>query len=134
MTLIVPVESILARATARSRTVYTHLLTTSGAAMDMESGWSSSYLTQQALADDLDISVTTTERALRGLRHLGICRVIPWPGAATETQLRVADIRLRPVFGPAANFLDQSRLIDAAVRLLQAEWAEILDETRKRSN
>lgn len=130
----ISVERILARSTERARLFYTHMLTMPGAMMDFESGWSCSYMTQQCVADDLGYSVTTAERALRDLRELGICRILPWPGAATETQLRVADIRLSSPFGPAMRFLAAEDLVDAAVHLLHREWDEILTESRGGSN
>lgn len=130
----ISVDSILARTTERARLFYTHMLTMPGATMDFESGWSSSYATQQQIADDLGYSVTTAERAIRDLRRISVCRVLAWPGTATETQLRVSDIRLSSPFGPVMQFLTQADLVDAAIRFLHREWEEILAESHGRGS
>jgi hypothetical protein len=121
----ISVDSILARTTDRARFFYTHMVTMPDAFMDFESGWSCSYATQSQIAEDLGCSVTTAERAIRDLRSIAVCRVLAWPGAATETQLRVADVKISSPFGPVMRWLTEDDRIDAAIHILRREWEEI---------
>lgn len=121
----ISVDSILARTTERARFFYTHMVTMPGAWMDFESGWSSHFATQSQVAESLGCSVTTAERAIRDLREVAVCRVFAWPGAVTETQLRVADVKISSPFGPVMRWLTPDEAVDAAIRVLNQEWEEI---------
>ncbi|MFH9731890.1 hypothetical protein [Streptomyces sp. NPDC017260] len=121
MDLQIPVDEILERAPDRARIAYTNLITHHGSRFDEHTGWSCAYLTQQELADEMKVCLRTATRAVSDLRGVGLVRVLVWPGAQTETQIRVGDIAVASPFGPVR--MEQKRmphhqLVDCAIRLL----------------
>lgn len=124
MSLEIPVDEILARVPVRARTAYTNLLTHENSRYDQTTGWSCAYLTQQDLADHMQVCLRTATRALSDLRAMGLARVLAWPGAQTETQVRVGSIAITSVFGPVQASLEKMphhQLVDCAIRLLVKE-------------
>lgn len=120
----IPVDEILARVPERARTAYTNLVTHKDSRYDQATGWSCAYLTQQDLADEMQVCLRTATRAVSDLRDMGLVRVLPWPGARTETQVRVGPVPIASVFGPIR--IEQERmlphqLVDLAIGLLLAE-------------
>lgn len=121
MDLRIPVEEILERAPERARIAYTNLITHEESMYDQNSGWSCAYLTQQQLADEMRVCLRTATRAVSDLRGIGLVRVLAWPGAATETQIRVSDIAVASPFGPVQmeqKLMPHHQLVDCAIRLL----------------
>lgn len=121
MTLEILVEEILARVPERARTAYTNLLTHGETRYDANTGWSCAYLTQQDLADEMKVSLRTATRAVSDLRGVGLVRVLTWPGARTETQIRVGDISVASPFGLIRieqEKLPHHQLVDCAIRML----------------
>ncbi|WP_167503158.1 hypothetical protein [Streptomyces malaysiensis] len=121
MEMQVSVEDILRRLPFRAKVAYTNLVTHAESRYDADTGWSCAYITQQDLADDMEVCLRTATRAMRDLRECGLVRVLVWPGARTETQVRIADIGVTSVFGPARIMqenLPRHQLVDLAIRLL----------------
>ncbi|MFC9505389.1 helix-turn-helix domain-containing protein [Streptomyces sp. NPDC057002] len=121
MTLDIPVEEILARVPERARVAYTNLVTHRDSRFDEKTGWSCAYITQDALACEMGVSLRTTTRALSDLRRFGLVRVLAWPGAETETQIRVSSVSVASPFGPirmAQEQLPHHKLVDCAIALL----------------
>ena len=135
MSLEIPVDEILARAPERARTAYTNLVTHRESRYDAHTGWSCAYITQQDLADEMDRSLRTATRALNDLRRIGLVRILAWPGARTETQVRVGPVAIASVFGPIRQAQEQMphhQLVDCAIRLLVQSNRE-LEETMPES-
>lgn len=133
MTPSIPVEHILHRAPERARAAYTNLVAHPQSFFDGMTGWSCTLIQQKDLADEMGCSLRTTERALADLRELGLARVLAWPHARTETQVRVTDVTLSSVFGPVREFqerMNAEQLVDEAVRMLLAEWRSFEEEMR----
>ncbi|MFF8283355.1 hypothetical protein ACF06W_11600 [Streptomyces albus] len=121
--LPVPVEDILQRLPERARLAYTSLLTNADSLYDGDTGWSCAYITQQALADEMYVCLRTATRAIRDLRFSGLVRVLAWPGARTETQVRVASVDVSSPFGPVQSELrhcTKHQLVDRAIQQLRA--------------
>ncbi|MFE4527089.1 hypothetical protein ACFRMO_07810 [Streptomyces anulatus] len=130
MGLDIAVEEILARVPARARTAYTNLITHENTRYDADTGWSCAYVTQQGLADDMKVSLRTATRAVNDLRRIGVLRVHVWPGAVTETQVRVSDVPVASIFGPvrmAQRQMPHQQLVDWAIRLLVQQNCEFED-------
>lgn len=128
MSLEIPVEEILARVPERARSAYTNLVTHQESKYDEHTGWSCAYLTQQDLADEMRVCLRTATRAVSDLRGIGLVRVLVWPGARTETQVRVSSIPVASVFGPVRLVQEQMphhQLVDCAIRLLVNENREL---------
>lgn len=124
MSLEIPVDEILARVPERARNAYTNLVTHSESRYDAHTGWSCAYLTQQDLADEMNVCLRTATRAVSDLRSIGLVRVLTWPGAKTETQIRVGDVPVASVFGPvryAQEHMPHHQLVDCAIHLLVKE-------------
>ncbi|MGW3153699.1 hypothetical protein [Streptomyces sp. NPDC001089] len=124
MSLEIPVDEILARVPERARNAYTNLVTHENSRYDEETGWSCAYLTQQDLADEMKVCLRTATRAVTDLRNIGLVRVLVWPGARTETQIRVGHIPVASVFGPvrlAQEQMPHHQLVDVAIRILVNE-------------
>jgi hypothetical protein len=120
----IPVDEILARVPERARTAYTNLVTHKDSRFDENTGWSCAYITQQDLADEMKVCLRTATRALSDLRAIGLVRVLAWPGAQTETQVRVGNVPIASVFGPirmAQERMPHHQLVDCAIRLLVKE-------------
>lgn len=103
----ISMEEILQRVPERARTAYTAMITQETSLFDSETGWSSFYLTQAQLAEEMEVCLRTVNRAVADLKKIGVVRIFTWPGAATETQVRVADVEVRRVslspFGPVIS-------------------------------
>lgn len=124
MSLEIPVDEILARVPERARAAYTNLVTHKDSRYDQNTGWSCAYITQQGLAEEMRVCLRTATRALSDLRTIGLVRVLAWPGAQTETQVRVGHIPIASVFGPvrlAQEQMPHHQLVDCAIRLLVKE-------------
>ncbi|MEV7902185.1 hypothetical protein [Streptomyces anulatus] len=127
MGLDIAVDEILTRVPARARTAYTNLLTHKDTRYDEHTSWSCAYVTQQDLADEMKVSLRTATRAVGDLRRVGVLRVHVWPGAATETQVRVSDVPVASIFGPvrmAQRRMPHPQLVDWAIRLLVQQNCE----------
>jgi hypothetical protein len=88
---------------------------------DAETGWSCAYMTQQDLADEMRVCLRTATRAMKDLREFGLVRVLVWPGARTETQVRVGHVSVASPFGPmqaAQRRLPHHQLVDTAISVL----------------
>jgi len=121
MSLEIPVDEILARVPERARTAYTNLVTHQESRYDENTGWSCAYITQQDLADEMKVCLRTATRALSDLRAIGLVRVLAWPGAKTETQVRVGAVPIGSIFGPirmAQEQMPHHQLVDCAIRML----------------
>ncbi|WP_329147291.1 hypothetical protein OIU91_16880 [Streptomyces sp. NBC_01456] len=95
---------------------------------DGQTGWSCAYITQQALADEMFVCLRTATRAIRDLRDVGLVRVLTWPGARTETQVRIDSVDISSPFGPVQAALVRSpkqHLIDKAIAQLVATNKEL---------
>ena len=99
MSLEIPVDEILARVPERARAAYTNLVTHKDSRYDQSTGWSCAYITQQDLADEMSVCLRTATRALSDLRAIGLVRVLAWPGALTETQIRIDPVSVASPFG-----------------------------------
>ncbi|MFE5853223.1 hypothetical protein ACFQ61_08375 [Streptomyces sp. NPDC056500] len=124
----IAVEEILEHVPERARIAYTYLVTSAKSEYDQETGWSCAYITQQALADEMYVCLRTTTRAIRDLKDAGLVRVLSWPGARTETQVRIDDIDVSSPFGPINA--DQERqprhvLVQQAIAQLLAHNREL---------
>ncbi|MEV6310005.1 hypothetical protein AB0M10_15570 [Streptomyces sp. NPDC051840] len=122
--LPVAVEDILARTPERAQMAYTNLVTSATTQYDAESGWSCAYITQQALADEMFVCLRTATRAIRDLREVGLVRLLVWPGAKTETQIRVAPVDISSPFGPVQAELARAprqQLVERAITQLMAQ-------------
>ena len=121
MSLEIPVDEILARVPARARTAYTNLITHEETRYDEDTGWSCAYLTQQDLADEMRVCLRTATRAVSDLRSIGLVRVLAWPGAQTETQIRVRSIPVESPFGlirMEQERMPHHQLVDCAIGML----------------
>lgn len=119
--LPITVEEILSRAPERARLAYTSLVTSAESRYDGQTGWSCAYITQQALAEEMFVCLRTATRAIRDLRDVGLVRVLSWPGARTETQVRIDAVDISSPFGPVQAALSRSSkqlLIDKAIAQL----------------
>lgn len=128
MSLDIAVDEILARVPERARNAYTNLLTHKDTRYDEATGWSCAYVTQQRLADEMKVSLRTATRAVNDLRRIGVLRVHVWPGAVTETQVRVSDVPVASVFGPVRmeqRLMPHQQLVDWAIRLLVQQNCEL---------
>lgn len=126
--LPIAVEDILSRAPERARLAYTSLVTNAESRYDGQTGWSCAYITQQALADEMFVCLRTATRAIRDLRDVGLVRVLSWPGARTETQVRIDAVDISSPFGPVQAALVRSpkqHLIDKAIAQLRAQNREL---------
>lgn len=126
--LPIAVEDILSRAPERARAAYTNLVTNAESHYDGQTGWSCAYITQQALADEMFVCLRTATRAIRDLRDVGLVRVLTWPGARTETQVRIDSVDISSPFGPVQAALVRSpkqHLIDKAIAQLVATNKEL---------
>ncbi|MET9360365.1 hypothetical protein ABZX93_05600 [Streptomyces sp. NPDC006632] len=126
--LPIAVEDILSRAPERARDAYTSLVTNTESRYDAETGWSCAYITQQALADEMFVCLRTATRAIRDLRNVGLVRVLAWPGARTETQVRIDSVDISSPFGPVQAALMRSpkqHLIDKAIAQLVSTNREL---------
>ncbi|MGW3272800.1 hypothetical protein ACWDFH_15185 [Streptomyces kronopolitis] len=126
--LPISVEDILSRAPERARLAYTSLVTNAESRYDAETGWSCAYITQQALAEEMFVCLRTATRAIRDLRNVGLVRVLTWPGAQTETQIRIDSVDISSPFGPVQASLVRSpkqHLIDKAITQLVAQNREL---------
>lgn len=124
MNLEIPVDEILARVPERARNAYTNLVTHAESRYDEATGWSCAYLTQQDLADEMKVCLRTATRAVTDLRGIGLVRVLAWPGARTETQIRVGHVPVASVFGPirlAQEQMPHHQLVDCAIHILVSE-------------
>lgn len=129
----ISVYDILVRVPVRAQEAYTCLLVHTETNFDPITGWSYAYIGQDDLAAEMDCSATTAKRALSDLRNVGLARVLAWPGARTETHLRVADIRIDSVFGPMQLFheaLPRGMQVDLAIGFLLRQWGELELEYR----
>lgn len=125
----VPVAAILQRVPQRARDTYHALLAHSGTRYDRVTGWAYAYIPQEELAGFMGCGLRTVTRAVADLRGVGIARVLSWPGATTETSLRVDDIPVElSVFGPLRlmQLTNDSVTVDQAVAKLIQEYDEIL--------
>lgn len=125
----VPVTALLGRVPVRAVHAYHALVTHPDTCVDQVSGWASSYLTQEVLAEYMGMSIRTLSRSIADLRGIGVCRVLTWPGAQTETSVRVADIAVPDsVFGPVRmrQAADTAAAVDSAISVLVREFDEIL--------
>lgn len=121
MSLEIPVDEILARVPERARTAYTNLVTHKSSRYDQDTGWSCAYVTQQDLADEMKVCLRTATRALSDLRTIGLVRVLAWPGAQTETQVRVGSVCVESPFGlirMEQERMPHHQLVDCAIRML----------------
>ncbi|MEV8399209.1 hypothetical protein [Streptomyces niveus] len=121
-------EDILSRAPERARAAYTNLVTNAESHYDGQTGWSCAYITQQALAEEMFVCLRTATRAIRDLRDVGLVRVLTWPGARTETQVRIDSVDISSPFGPVQAALVRSpkqHLIDKAIAQLVATNREL---------
>ncbi|WP_369042217.1 hypothetical protein [Streptomyces sp. Midd1] len=121
MSLEIPVDEILARVPERARTAYTNLVTHKDSRYDQNTGWSCAYITQQDLADEMKVCLRTATRAVSDLRAYGLVRVLAWPGAQTETQVRVGSIPVDSPFGliqMERTAMPHHQLVDCAIRML----------------
>ncbi|MET8342442.1 hypothetical protein [Streptomyces microflavus] len=121
-------EDILSRAPERARSAYTNLVTNAESHYDGQTGWSCAYITQQALAEEMFVCLRTATRAIRDLRDVGLVRVLTWPGARTETQIRIDSVDISSPFGPVQAALVRSpkqHLIDRAIAQLVATNKEL---------
>lgn len=121
MDLRIPVDEILDRAPDRARLAYTNLVTHAESRYDEYTGWSCAYLTQQDLADEMKVCLRTATRAVSDLRSVGLVRVLAWPGARTETQIRISDVAVASPFGPVRmeqRRMPHHQLVDCAIHLL----------------
>ncbi|MGW3860284.1 hypothetical protein ACWEDZ_02200 [Streptomyces sp. NPDC005047] len=128
MDLEIAVDEILARVPDRARIAYTNLVTHKDSRFDENTGWSCAYLTQQDLADEMRVCLRTATRAVSDLRRFGLVRVLAWPGAQTETQIRVGHVSVASPFGPVRTVqerLPHYRLVDEAISLLVASNREL---------
>ncbi|MFD9815117.1 hypothetical protein [Streptomyces sp. NPDC059080] len=126
--LPVSVEDILSRAPERAHLAYTSLVTNSESRYDGETGWSCAYITQQALADEMFVCLRTATRAIKDLRNVGLVRVLTWPGAHTETQVRIESVDISSPFGPVQEELlrrPKQHHIDKAIAQLVAHNREL---------
>lgn len=126
--LPISVEDILCRVPARARLAYTFLVTNAKSRYDADTGWSCAYITQQALADEMYVCLRTATRAIRDLRTHGLVRVLAWPGARTETQVRVDSVDISSPFGPIQAALTRApkrQLVDKAIAQLVAQNREL---------
>jgi hypothetical protein len=115
----------------RARDAYTALVTDPESVYFEDAGWSSAFITQAKLAGSLSCSLRTAERAVSDLKQIGVVRVLAWPGARTETQVRVLDVELSSVFGPVRAALEKKNpheLVDVAIRVLHSEWNQMREE------
>ncbi|MFV0135478.1 hypothetical protein ACLGIH_20040 [Streptomyces sp. HMX87] len=131
MSLEIPVDAILARVPERAKAAYTNLVTHAESRYDENTGWSCAYLTQQDLADEMKVCLRTATRAVSDLRAIGLVRVLAWPGAKTETQIRVGDVPVASVFGPvrmAQEHMPHHQLVDCAISLLVKENRRLEEE------
>jgi DNA-binding transcriptional regulator LsrR (DeoR family) len=131
MSLEIAVDEILARVPERARSAYTNLVTHAESRYDEATGWSCAYLTQQDLADEMHVCLRTATRAVSDLRRMGLVRVLAWPGAKTETQVRVGSVPVASVFGPvrlAQENMPHHQLVDCAIRILVKENRELEGE------
>lgn len=129
----VSVYDILARVPFRAQLAYTYLLTHTETNFDPVTGWSYAYIGQDDLAAEMECSASTAKRALQDLRGVGVVRVLAWPGARTETHLRVADISVDSVFGPvqaSREFMPRVEQVDLAIAFLMRQWDEFQLENR----
>ncbi|MGW1180127.1 hypothetical protein [Streptomyces drozdowiczii] len=107
---------------------YTNLVTNAESRYDADSGWSCAYITQQALADEMYVCLRTATRAVKDLRTCGLVRVLAWPGAHTETQVRIASVDISSPFGPVQAALlrtPRPQLVDKAIAQLLAQNREL---------
>lgn len=100
MELRIPVDEILLRVPERAHRAYTNLVVHEETLFDRFTGWSRASITQQQLAEEMECSLRTAERAICDLRRYGLARVLAWPGTRTETQVRVSDVSIGSPFGP----------------------------------
>lgn len=125
----VPVSAILQRVPERAQGAYHVLTRHPETQVDRVTGWAYSYLPQEALAHLMDASLRTATRAVADLRAVGLVRVLTWPGATTETCLRIGDIEVPgSIFGPLRQMqnADPGSCVELAVAKLLREWDEIL--------
>jgi hypothetical protein len=125
----VPVSAILQRVPERARAAYSALTLHPDTQEDWVTGWAYSYLSQDALAQLLGASLRTATRAVADLRAVGLMRVLTWPGASTETSLRIGDVSVpESVFGPVRMMqaIDPAFPVDQAIAQLCREYDEIL--------
>lgn len=126
--LPIAVEDILSRAPERARLAYTSLVTNAESRYDGQTGWSCAYITQQALAEQMFVCLRTATRAIRDLRDVGLVRVLSWPGARTETQVRIDSVDVSSPFGPVQAALVRSpktHLVDKAIAQLCSQNREL---------
>ncbi|MEW1922280.1 hypothetical protein [Streptomyces sp. NPDC088360] len=126
--LPISVEDILGRVPARARLAYTNLVTNAETRYDGDTGWSCAYITQQALAEEMFVCLRTATRAIKDLRTHGLVRVLTWPGARTETQIRVDSVDISSPFGPIQAALVRTpkpQLVDKAIAQLVAQNREL---------
>lgn len=126
----VPVTAILQRVPVRARAAYAALASHTDTQHDVVTGWAYSYLSQPQLADVMQCSLRTASRAVADLRSVGVVRVLSWPGASTETSVRVADVPVPySVFGPVRMMQmtpGNPYNVDRAISRLIQEYDEIL--------
>jgi hypothetical protein len=133
MTAPISVDEILDRVPLRAQVAYTYLLTHTETNFDQVTGWSYALMGQDDLATEMECSPTTVKRALADLRGVGLVRVLAWPGARTETHVRVADVSVDSVFGPVQSLRDgmhRGMQVDLAIGLLIRQWNEFEAEIR----
>ncbi|WP_405667931.1 hypothetical protein [Streptomyces sp. NBC_00055] len=126
--LPIAVEDILGRAPERARLAYTSLVTNAESHYDGDTGWSCAYITQQRLSEEMFVCLRTATRAIRDLRDVGLVRVLAWPGARTETQIRIDSVDISSPFGPVQAALVRSpkqHLVDKAIAQLVAQNREL---------
>ncbi|WP_411087773.1 hypothetical protein [Streptomyces sp. 061-3] len=126
--LPIAVEDILGRAPERARLAYTSLVTNTESHYDGGTGWSCAYITQQRLAEEMFVCLRTATRAIRDLRDVGLVRVLAWPGARTETQVRIDSVDISSPFGPVQAALVRSpkqQQVDKAIAQLVAQNREL---------
>ncbi|MGW3763131.1 hypothetical protein [Streptomyces sp. NPDC005131] len=126
--LPIAVEDILGRAPERARLAYTSLVTNTESQYDGDTGWSCAYITQQHLSEDMFVCLRTATRAIRDLRNVGLVRVLAWPGARTETQVRIDSVDISSPFGPVHAALLRSpkqHQVDKAIAQLVAQNREL---------
>lgn len=125
----VPVSAILQRVPERAQGVYHALALHPDTQTDPVTGWAYSYLPQDGLARLMSTSLRTVTRAVADLRGVGLMRVMAWPGATTETSLRIGDVQMPDsLFGPVRMMQaeDPASCVDAAISALLQEYDEIL--------
>lgn len=126
----IPVSAILRRVPERARAAHRCLSAHPGTKYDPVTGWAYAYCSQEELARVMGCALRTVTRAVADLRRVGLVRVFAWPGAQTETGVRVDAVVLPvSVFGPVRRMQEAVGAevrVDQAIAQLVREHDEIL--------